>query len=129
MYAGKLVFSQVMDHLRWHTFQRCVQRYAGNRKVKSFKCSDQYRCRAFAQLTYRESLQDFETCLRAQASKLFHLGITVASHANSPGNHRRISRKFVPICTLDLRCEFTNSSIPFGRVAKTEERNSAGPSA
>ena len=81
MYAGKLVFSQVMDHLPWHTFQRCVRRYDGNHKVQSFNCSDQYRCMAFAQLTYRESLRDIETCLRAQASKLYHMGI-----------NRRISR-------------------------------------
>ena len=58
MYTGKLVFSQVMDHLPWHTFRRCVNRYNGNHKVKSFFCSEQYRCMTFAQLTYRESLRD-----------------------------------------------------------------------
>jgi hypothetical protein len=30
---------------------------------------------AFAQLTYRESLRDIETCLRALGSRLYHLGI------------------------------------------------------
>ncbi len=91
MYAGKLVFSQVMDHLPWHTFQRCVQRYDGNRKVKSFQCSDHYRCMAFAQLTYRESLRDIETCLRAQASKLYHMGITsrVSRNTLANANHTR----------------------------------------
>ena len=75
MYTGKLVFSQVMDHLPWHTFRRCVNRYNGNHKVKSFFCSEQYRCMTFAQLTYRESLRDIETCLRAQAKRLPHMGI------------------------------------------------------
>ncbi len=91
MYAGKLVFSQVMDHLPWHTFQRCVRRYDGNRKVKSFQCSDHYRCMAFAQLTYRESLRDIETCLRAQASKLYHMGITsrVSRNTLANANHTR----------------------------------------
>ena len=91
MYAGKLVFSQVMDHLPWHTFQRCVRRYDGNRKVKSFQCSDNFRCRAFAQLTYRESLRDIETCLRAQASKLYHMGITsrVSRNTLANANHTR----------------------------------------
>jgi len=43
---------------------------------------------AFAQLTYRESLRDIETCLRALDSRLYHMGIksTVSrnnlSHAN-----------------------------------------------
>ena len=55
--AASWFFSQIMDHLPWHTFQRCVRRYDGNRKVKTFQCSEQYRCMAFAQLTYRESLR------------------------------------------------------------------------
>ena len=76
MYTGKLVFSQLMNYLPWHTFRRCVQHYNGDRKVKSFFCSEQYRCMAFAQLTHRESLRDIETCLRAQAKRLSHMGIS-----------------------------------------------------
>ena len=76
MCSGQFVFSQVMDHLPWPIFNRCVQRYNGNRWVKSFRSSDQYRCTAFAQLTYREILRDIETCLQAQANKLYHVGIT-----------------------------------------------------
>ena len=75
MYSGKLVFAQVMQHLPLTTFRRCVTRYAGAHKVKSFSCLDQYLCMAFAQLTYRESLRDIEACLRAQANKLYHMGI------------------------------------------------------
>ena len=70
MYTDNLVFSQVMEHLPMHTFRRCVQRYHGNHKIKSFTCLDQFRCMAFAQLTYRESLRDIEACLRAQQNKL-----------------------------------------------------------
>ena len=90
MYAGKLVFSQIMDHLPWHTFQRCVRRYDGNRKVKSFQCSEQYRCMAFAQLTYRESLRDIETCLRAQPSKLYHMGLNSGVSRNTLANANQI---------------------------------------
>jgi len=75
MYTGKLVFSQVIDHLPLHTLQRCVKRYQGHYKVISFSCLDQYLCMAFAQLTYRESLRDIEACLRAQETKLYHMGI------------------------------------------------------
>ncbi len=75
MYAGKLVFAQVMDHLPLHTLRRCVARYRGDHKVKAFTCLDQYLCMAFAQLTYRESLRDIEACLRAQRHKLYHMGI------------------------------------------------------
>ena len=86
MFMGKLVFSQVMDHLPLHTFRRCVARYGGHHKVQSFTCLDQYLCMAFAQLTYRESLRDIEACLRAQATKLYHLGIRGNIARNTPAN-------------------------------------------
>jgi hypothetical protein len=75
MNRGKLVFAQVTQHVPLTTFRRCVARYGGEHKVKSFSCLDQYLCRAVAQLTYRESLRDIEACLRAQAGKLYHMGI------------------------------------------------------
>ncbi len=74
MNQGKTVFSQVMDYLPMHDFRRCVNRYRGNYQVKSFSCWDQYLCMAFAQLTYRESLRDIETCLRSIPNKLYHMG-------------------------------------------------------
>ena len=74
MYEGKLVFSQLMDHLPMHTFRRTVARFGGDRSVKSFSCQHQFRAMAFAQLTYRESLRDIEICLSAQTSKLYHMG-------------------------------------------------------
>jgi hypothetical protein len=64
-----------MDFLPKYDFTRCVDRYRGNHRVRSFSCLDQYRCMAFAQLTYRESLRDIECCLRAMREKLYHMGI------------------------------------------------------
>ena len=75
MNQGKLVFAQITEHLPLTTFHRCVARYAGAYKVKSFSCLDQYLSMAFAQLTYRESWRDIEACLRAQQRKLYHMGI------------------------------------------------------
>lgn len=75
MYAGKLVFAQLMDHLPWKSFGRIVERYGGDHRIRHFSCANQFRCMAFAQLTYRESLRDIEACLRAQHPKLYHLGI------------------------------------------------------
>ena len=64
-----------MDFLPLRRFQTCVNRYRGDHKVKDFTCLDQFLCLAFAQLTYRESLRDIESCLRACSSKLYHMGI------------------------------------------------------
>jgi len=86
MYQGKLVFAQMMQHLPLTTFRRCVTRYRGERKVKSFSCLDQFLSMAFAQLTFRESLRDIEACLRAHHAKLYHLGIRSAVARNTLAN-------------------------------------------
>jgi len=75
MYAGKLVFAQVMEFAPWHTFRRLVSRYRGDFNVRSFSCLDQFLCMAFAQLTYRESLRDIVACLSSQPGKCYHLGL------------------------------------------------------
>jgi hypothetical protein len=74
MNTGKTLFAQLMDFLPWSTFARLVVRYNGDRGVRTLPCTEQYRAMAFAQLTYRESLRDIETCLVAQAPKLYHMG-------------------------------------------------------
>jgi hypothetical protein len=86
MNAGKSIFSQLMDFLPAPEFRQCVQRYRGDYKLKSFSCWDQFLCMAFAQLTYRESLRDIEACLRAQQSKLYHLGIRGRVSRNTLAN-------------------------------------------
>ena len=75
MHAGALVFAQLMEFLPRHEFNSCVRRYGGDRRSRGFSCRDQFLCLAFAQLTYRESLRDIETCLRAVPTKLYHAGI------------------------------------------------------
>jgi hypothetical protein len=94
MYSGQTVFSQMMDFAPSHEFRKCVARYHGNYKVKSFSCWDQFLCMAFAQLTYRESLRDIEACLRASGSKRYHMGIrgkvsrNTLAHANETRDWR-----------------------------------------
>ena len=74
MDPGKLVFAQLMDFIPRHDFDACVRRYGGDRRPRGFSCRDQFLCLAFAQLTFRESLRDIETCLRALEPKLYHAG-------------------------------------------------------
>ena len=89
MHAGRLVFSQLMEFLPWRRFDTCVERYRGDRKIKSFPCSEHLRVMAFAQLTYRESLRDIETCLRAVGTKLYHMGIRSSVSRNNLSNANR----------------------------------------
>jgi hypothetical protein len=90
MYAGKLVFAQLTEHLPLLVFRQCVQRYGGHHKVKSFTCLDQLLCMMFAQLTYRESLRDIEACLRAHQSKLYHMGIRGGISRNTLANANKV---------------------------------------
>ena len=90
MHIGHLVFSQVMAHLPKHTFRRCVRKYNGDRKVKSFSCLDQFLVMAFAQLTYRESLRETVICLRSQNEKLYHMGIRGGVSRNTLANANKV---------------------------------------
>jgi transposase len=74
MYTGRTLFAQLMDFVPWTTFAKIVSRYGGDHRVRTLTCAEQYRAMAFAQLTYRESLRDIETCLSVQATKLYHMG-------------------------------------------------------
>ena len=91
MNTGRPVFAQIMSWFPLHPFRKCVKRYRGNRCVRTFSCLDQYLCMAFAQLTFRESLRDIETCLRTLQSKLYHIGIrgTIAHSTLADANIRR----------------------------------------
>jgi hypothetical protein len=86
MNIGQTVFAQIMDFIPRKQFDACVCRYDGEHKMKSFSCRDQYLCMAFAQLTWRESLRDIETCLRAQSSKLYHMGFRSIVARNTLAN-------------------------------------------
>jgi hypothetical protein len=114
MNTGTLVFAQVTKHLPLTTFRRCVSRYGGTHKVKTFSCLDQYLCMAFAQLTYRESLRDIEACLRAQQSKLYHMGIRsrIARSTLADANESRDWR---------IYADFAQSLIAIARRLYAEE--------
>jgi hypothetical protein len=114
MHPGKLVFAQLMEHLPLTTFRRCVARYGGHHKVQRFSCLDQYLSMAFAQLTFRESLRDIEACLRAQSSKLYHLGIrsTVARNTLANANATRDWR---------IYCDLAQSLIAMARRLYVDE--------
>ena len=106
MYSGKLVFSQLMDFLPMHKFRNCVNKYQGNYRIRSFSCLDQFLCMAFAQLSYRDSLRDIESCLRSMQNKLYHIGIrgpvskSTLAHANE-NRDWRIYADFAQ-CLIDI---------------------------
>jgi hypothetical protein len=127
VHTGRLIFAQLMDFLPLPEFRRCVARYQGEYKVRGFSCRDQFLCLAFAQLTYRESLRDIETCLRAMQPRLYHLGIRgrVARSTLADANETRdwriygdfaqalIQRARVLYCDEPLAVELTQTVYAF----------------
>ena len=109
MHSGRLIFAQLMDFLPLAEFRRGVARYQGEYKVRGFSCLDQFLCLAFAQLTYRESLRDIETCLRAMQPKLYHMGIRgrVARSTLADANETRDWRPYA---------DFAQTLIPQART-------------
>lgn len=91
MNEGKYVFSQIMDLISYKKFQTLVNRHSGEYKVKDFSCWKQFLCMAFGQLTHRESISDTMMCLKANAGKMYHLGIgeVVAKSTLTKANENR----------------------------------------
>ena len=117
MNTGKTIFSQVMEFLPLYEFRKCVQRYQGDYKVQSFSCMDQFLCMAFAQLTYRESLRDIESCLRFMQPKLYHMGFRglISKSTLADANNQRdwhIYADFAKVLIRRARKLYLNE--PFG---------------
>jgi len=117
MNTGKTIFSQVMEFLPLYEFRKCVQRYQGDYKVQSFSCMDQFLCMAFAQLTYRESLRDIESCLRFMQPKLYHMGFrgSISKSTLADANNQRdwhIYADFAQVLIHRARKLYLNE--PFG---------------
>ena len=115
MNAGRTIFSQLLDYLPTYDFNRCVQRYRGDYRVRRFSCRDQFLCMAFAQLTYRESLRDIETCLRSMSHKLYHAGFRaiVARNTLAKANELRdwrIYADFAAVLIAHARTLYANES-------------------
>jgi hypothetical protein len=91
MPAGKLIFSQLTDWIHPEQFRRCVNRYRGNYKVSNFPCWEQFLAMSFAQITYRESLDDIEVCLRSRPDQLYRMGFrsTMAHSTLADANRER----------------------------------------
>ncbi len=117
MNEGRTVFAQLMDVLPKYEFDKCVRRYDGNHRVRSLPTYEQFLVLAFAQLTYRESLRDIETCLRALSSKLYHAGIRqpTARSTLADANEKRDWRIFSDFAqVLIQQASVLYANEPFG---------------
>jgi len=105
MHQGSYVFSQIMSLVSHKQFQALVNRHGGDYKVRGFSCWKQFLCMAFGQLTHRESLSDTLMCLRANAGKMYHLGIgeVVAKSTLTKANENRSYRIYQDLAMLLIK--------------------------
>ena len=96
MNEGRIVLAQLLDFLPRYEFDKCVERYEGNYRVRVLSCYSHLVAMMFAQLTFRESLRDIVTCLGAMRSKLYHAGIRgdIAKSTLADANESRDWRIF-----------------------------------
>ena len=89
--VDKTVFAQLFQLISRYEFNKCVDRYRGNRKIRNFSCWDQYLAMAFAQLTGRDGLRDIEACLHSHRDKLYRMGFRgkVSRSTLSDANNNR----------------------------------------
>jgi transposase len=105
-----------MEHLPSYEFQKCVERYRGDVHYRGSSCRDQFLAMAFAQLTYRESLRDIETCLGAMQGKLYHMGfrgrVTRSTLADANETHDwRIFADFAQVLIAIARPLYADDSL------------------
>jgi hypothetical protein len=103
--TGRTLFAQIMDFVPWTSFERLVTKYGGDVRVRTLRCTEQFRAMAFAQMTYRESLRDLEACLGAQPSKLYAMGLrhTVAKSTLADANETRDWRLWHDLAAVLIR--------------------------
>ena len=116
MNSGQSLFSQFTDHLPQHEFRKCVERYGGNYRLRTFSCWDHFLCLLFAQMTYRESLRDIVACLRSHQHRLYHLGIrgTISRSTLADANELRdwrIYADFAQILIAEARRLYVGEDI------------------
>ncbi|MBZ9631548.1 IS4 family transposase [Salegentibacter sp. LM13S] len=125
MNKGRTILSQVLDFISKYEFDKCVAKYNGNYRVRSFTCWEQFIVMMFAQFTYRESLRDIESCLAAISGKLYHSGVKskVKRSTLSDANEKRDWRIYAEIAQLligearELYKEDHNFSVNIDEIA------------
>jgi len=117
MNSGKYVFAQLLQFINKYEFEKCVNRYDGNYRVRELDCWNQFIQLFFGQLTSLNSLRDICLCLKAHKNNLYHFGIkqNVNQSTLSRANEKRDWRIFADFgeyLIQQVRPLYANSPIP-----------------
>ncbi|MBI5745713.1 MAG: IS4 family transposase [Nitrospirae bacterium] len=87
------IFSEILKLCPRYQFERAVERYQGDRYMKTFGTWQQYITILYSQITLKDSLRDIETGLSSHSTRWYHLGLTgvhrsTLSDANTKRDYR-----------------------------------------
>jgi hypothetical protein len=117
MNSGKYIFAQLLQFVNKYEFEKCVNRYKGDHRVRELNCWNQFIQLFFGQLTSLNSLRDICLCLKVHKNKLYHLGIkqNVNQSSLSRANEKRDWRIFADFgeyLIQQVRPLYANCPIP-----------------
>jgi len=69
------IMSQLQTFIPRHHFENLVESYHSDLYVKNFTTWNQFTVMLYAQVSGKDSLRDIENSFKAQASKLYHIGL------------------------------------------------------
>lgn len=101
------VFHDVLKLVPWNVFDRLVERYGTDRKVRRLTTRNQFIALLYAQLSGTESLRAIETGFDSHSALLYHLGACEVSRSTlSDANAKRSCAVFAELLgELMGRCE------------------------
>ena len=117
MNQDKYIFSQIVDLLPRWTFDACVKKYFGNKRIKNLTCHDEFLALMFGQLTNLNSLRGIVLCLNVHPNQLYHLGFRTKKFTLSTLSRANQFRDW------RIWCDFTNHLIIKTRKLYVDEND------
>lgn len=101
------VFHGLLKLIPWHVFDRLVDTYQANRRVRRLSTQNQFAAMLYAQLSDAQSLRAVEASFDCHAARLYHLGARELSRSTlADANAKRPCAVFTALLSdLMGRCE------------------------
>lgn len=114
------ILDQLLRHISRNEFQQIVDRHQGDKRVRSFRCWNQFVCLFFGQLTGQHSLRDLVTAANSGLHKLRHVGVLSVSRSTlADANNSRPHEIYRELFDcLYQRCRRTAPGHGFGFAKK-----------
>jgi hypothetical protein len=103
------VFHAVLKLAPWNVFDRLVDQFDADKKVRRLTTRNQFAALGYAQLSGAPSLRAIEAAFASHAARLYHIGARPVSRSTlADANNKRPCAVFIGVLTeLMARCERT----------------------